>query len=681
MPQAVGFALFQLGASLAVVNFVTIGLGATLINVAVGIGLSLVAGRLLRPDVPSAPELKPSDVQSPIRQAVPPRIRSYGTVRLAGVVFWREADEPNEILYLGQLVNAGRIGSFDQLLIDNRIVTIDGAGQVQTSPYNTVTTEILTRLGEDPETAYSEIETAFGYESVRGDGVASMLGRFESFASGQTQQENYPNVIPQLKATISASVVWDWRDPNQLREDDSTWEFSDNPVVCALDYLMHPDGFAIPWSRFESNISQWTAEADKCDVMIGDEKRFRLALTYDYSQQPGQVLDQILRSCDAKVWPRSDGTIGIKVGVFDGSRVEIRSADVLGYRVTRGQDRLTAVAGVRATYMEPAQQYFEAEAQPWPSAAAVAALGEERVRRLDLAMVPSENQARRLMQIAYKRETAPVRLTMTTTLAGERCIDERWIRVDLPERNIAADFEIEDLQVDYNTGRCVMELVQHVPFVEEEAGTVDPDTFRIAGRGAITWDGMPPALDYDTVTAGEAPQVGDLVVWLVSGQVTYTEQSGWTTVDETVYESLVTRIAFMKVVDSADLASPTSPLSGGSGSDGAAHWFAIRNFTGTPAHGNFVSDSEPGAKPPALDFDLSAVAGPLVVLSWFSILEDSVLTSPKWIGDTPTAEVSTIFVMSLAAVYDEGETGPDLQLDMADEGSINVLGGFEVHFT
>jgi len=680
MPATVGFLLFQIGAPLFLVNFITIGLGATLINAAVGVGLSLVAGRLLAPDV-QTPELKPSDVQTPIRQAVPPRIRSYGTVRLAGVVFWREADEANGILYLGQILNEGRIGSFVQLLIDNNVVSLGGDDQVDNDPYDDVTTEILTRLGVDPETEYTELDTVFGAGDVRGDGIASMLGIFENFIDGQTQQENYPNVIPQLKATINASVVWDWRDSDQDRDDESTWEFSDNPVVCALDYLTHAAGFAIPYSRFSPNLAQWTAEADKCDVLINGAKRFRLALTYDYSQPPGQVLDQILRSCDGKVWPRSDGTIGIKVGVFGGTEVTIGSADVLGYRVTRGQDRLTAVAGVRATYMNPAGDFLEAEAEPWPDAETVTALDEDRVERLDLAMVPSEDQARRLMQIFYKRATSPVRLTMTTTLAGERCIDERWCRVELPERNIAAAFEIEDLSIDFNTGRCTMELVQHVPFAElEEAGEVAPDVFQIVSWGKVVDESSTSDLDYDTVVSGNGPEVGDLVVWMIAAVGgTWGDPSGWTVIDNAT-GTFIRRVAMWKVVDAADLATPISPI--GSASGMTAHWYAVRNFAGTPVAANFADNTPTNGDPAAVDLDFSAVAGPMLAFSWHSSVAGANLFTPAWIGADPDVEQSGDSNMtSFAALIEEGAFGPDLQVDMGDEGFDNCSGGFEIHFT
>lgn len=468
MPQAIGLAvgsfLFSIGAPLALVNYFAIGGGGALLF---GLGVSTAAGGLLGSGQQSrAASIKPSDGQQTIRQAVPDRWKHYGRVRVAGPAFWFDADETTDTFYLGLMVNHGRIDAFEQFFIDQNEVSIDGSGNVTTAPYSSVTTQILTRLGAATETAYSEIATAFGFEDVRGDGVATMLGLFEAFSTSELQLDNYPTSRPSLKATIRASVCYDPRESSHDREDPTTWEWSENWAVCFLNWLMDPDGLAVPWARIAPNLTHIKEQMDICDEDVlspnagGTEKRYRIAATYLLSERPADVLAKFLRTADAVCWQRRDGSVTFSVGKFVEPTVTISNSHILGYEgLERGQDPVTAIAGARAQYRSPDHDYREQEAEPWPTGADVVALGEERVTELDLTWVPSFGQCRRLMKRAVVRANATWRGKIRTTLAGLRAIDERTVRIVMDELEIDETFEITDFQFDPNgSGTCVLEV-------------------------------------------------------------------------------------------------------------------------------------------------------------------------------------------------------------------------------
>lgn len=476
MPAAIGLAigefLFSVGAPLALVNFFAIGAGGLL---AVGIGLA-VAGSLLTPKARGAGSVKPSDGQLSINQAIQPRWKHYGKVRIAGPVWFKEADDVNGILHLGQTMNHGPIAAIDQWHIDDNEVTIDGSGNVIEAPYNTLTTcQILYRLGGTPETAYSQIESLFGFSDMRGDGVATMLGRFDNYVDASTQYENFPNGEPKLRATIRASLCWDPRDPAQNRLDPTTWQWSENEVICRLTYLLDADGgLGVPWSRIAPNLAAIKTAADICDEPVispaaqGSEARYRIALSYLLTDKPRDVLGRFQDASDGRTWVKRDGSIGIAVGRFEAPSVTIGREHIVAYNLTRGQDSLTAIGGVRAQYMSPYHDYREQDAEPWPDGDTVQELDEGRVANQDLTQVPSHGQARRLMKRIYAREHAAWRGTIRTTLYGLKAMDKRYVRVQIPEIGAGIDttFETGKFNLDLARMECELEIVAVGPAID-----------------------------------------------------------------------------------------------------------------------------------------------------------------------------------------------------------------------
>lgn len=492
MPMTIAGALFALGAPLGVVNFFAIGFGATLVSAAVSIGISVAASFLFRPGGSAAPSLKPSDGQFTIRQPVPPRWRSYGRVRVSGPAWWLQAEDVNGKLYMGLAINQGRIGGIVSYHIDDNEVTIDGSFQVTTAPYSSVTTKILHRLGLPTETAYAELSADFAVEDVRGDGVATVLGIFDNFVDAATQLENYPNGQPRLRVTMDASVVWDPRDSAQMRTDPSTWQFSENPVVCLLDYMLSADGFALPWARVEGNLQQWKDAADVCDELVFSigisdyEARYRVAGSYLFTDRPADVVERFRSTFDGRVWQKRDGTVGIIAGKYVPPSVSITDSEVLDFELTRGKDPLFAVAGIKAQYMSPANDYREQDADAWPDGDTVAQLDEDRVINLDLMWVPSHRQARTLMKRRAVREAAPYMGTVTCALSALRAIDQRYVNLSISELDLdTVSFEVDRFTIDFASSEVILEVTQIGPEVDEFNPEIDEGTAPMVP--GITW--------------------------------------------------------------------------------------------------------------------------------------------------------------------------------------------------
>lgn len=557
MPAAIGAAVA------AVIAFAATPIGAFVVNLAITAAVSLVSGLISRQ---TSPLPTPTDGQTEIRQPLSPRVRSYGKVRVSGTVWWLDAI--TDTLYLGLALNHGRIFDYLTFHIDENVVDIDGADKVTTSPYSANNVYLHSRLGVATETKYSDILTGFGVDEVRGDGVASILAVIQHPATAVAYQNAYPNDRPTVRATIKASVVWDPRDSAQDRATETTWTWSENPVVCLLNYLLSADGYGIPYERISPNLQQWKDAADVCDELVdlaagGTANRYILAGTYRLTDAPADVLAKFCSTCDGRVWTKRDGSIGIAVGKFVPPSVTIANDQILGYSdLIRGQDPVRAIEGVRAQYMSPDHDYREHEAEPWPTGADVLELSEDRTVALDLLWVPSASQARRLMKRAYLRAHADWRGTILTNLAGLKAIDERYIRVKIDELGIDDTFEVGRFTLDPNGLTCEIEILAVDASIDEwdattEEGTADSGTF-----------------DFPTVYAKTGTAIDVLSEALgVTGQTAYVFASntnavpatpaGWTLVPGmTASVGGLAMVVYRKVLDGSEVSVTVNSSAG-----------------------------------------------------------------------------------------------------------------------
>ncbi len=678
MPQSLALLLFTLGAPLAAVNFVVAGFGAALVNAAIGIGLSL-AGILLRPQVP---RVSPSDAQQQIRQSVPPRWKHYGERRIAGPIFWYEAKESIKKLYVGLLLNQGRIDSVSSYHIDDKIVLLDGSGQVEQTPYSTRDTRLLVHLGVNPETNYADLSTQFGYDSVRGDGIASILGIFQNFGSTADQLENYPNGVPQLRVTIKASVVWNPRDAAQIRTDESTWIWSENPVVCLLDYLLSSDGFALSWDRIEANIDAWKAAADICDETVWSiedsiyENRYRVSATYLFTDNPADVVARFAAAFDGRVWQRRDGTIGISAGQFTRPVITLDEQSILLFDMERGEDRLTAIAGIRAQYLSHYDDFREQDADPWPDASVVLALTDDRVVNLDLTWAPSHGQARRLMEREYERANGKWRGQIVTSLAGLRSIDERFVHIKLTELNIDDDFEIDHYSLNFERMEVTLDIRSAGAVADPVRPAAGTSGLFYRGSGVVTDTGSSVSMNYNTVLDGEAPRVGDLVIFAIRsvGLPTWSTPTGWTLVNlTTIGDGGETNADLFKEIEQSDIDDPDTPL-GFIVVDTIMHWIAFNPAAaGSPTDDFFASNVESVGNPEPVAADATGLVVPHIMVSAHGA-NTGVEFDARWSTARPDFVLrdhfGAISQTMFFKVYPDG-AGDDVLADMPDAGDRN----------
>lgn len=502
--SAIGVALQTGLAWLAIGGATTIG--GILLNIGLSVGLSALASALFRPQQP-----KPEDVQQSFRQPTAPRVRHYGRVKVSGPWVFAEAKEGifHKVIALGE----GPFDAIEEVWVDDKNVTsaIDGNGRVQMQPWTGTGHDSLLRiqyrLGNTPETAYGPLVSTFPEWTAdhRGDGVASLYAT--QFASDQQfYLKRFPNGInTSYRVVARASKV-----KNPVT---GSIEWSDNAAAVIRDYMTHKDGMRLPESLFTTPLAQagWVAAYNRANEAIalkagGTEPRYRLWGSYRLDERPADVLGRMLNCCDGRIVPTPDGGLTLDIGHWQEPSVIIDADAIVGFSdLGRGRDVMTTANTIRATYLDPNQDYQAADADPWADEDDVSERGEI-AKDMQFNMAPSHSQARRLMKLEWFRANPSWVGTFTCNLRGLAAFGERFVRIQYPLFGINSVFEVQDFRFIIGEGGIVQGVTLQVQSMPEAAYQWDPEqegTAPVSDRTEV--DDTLPVPEPPTVAFGAGP--------------------------------------------------------------------------------------------------------------------------------------------------------------------------------
>lgn len=451
----------------------SLGAGATTLGIAVPLltygtiaagafGLTALASSLLKPAAGAAPE----DVQSELRQAIPSRSRHYGRVKISGPWVFAEAFEGvmHKVIYLGE----GQFDAFESLWIDDNQVTVV-SNDVTTEPYDGLVS-IRTRVGLATETAYSSLTAIFPDwdADCRGDGCASMY-IYQDTPTEEEYYEIFPNgVHTNYRVVVRASII-----KNPVT---NTSAWNDNAAAVIRDYLCHPTGMRLPEALLQTTKAQagWEAAYNRCAEAVslaagGTIARYKLWGTYFLNERPADVLARMLASCDGRLVSTSDGGLTLDIGAWAEPSVVITEDDILGFEeFGRGGDILTTANVIRATYLEPDEDFQTTDAEPWEDTADVADRGEIP-RDESFIMAPHHSQCRRLMKLAAYRANPTWAGVIECSLKAMQAIDQRLIRVQFAPFGIDEVFEVSGFKINIGEGGIMRSVTLSIHSMPQEA--------------------------------------------------------------------------------------------------------------------------------------------------------------------------------------------------------------------
>lgn len=444
MPQAIAFFI----ANAVLVGGGTVGAAAVastitsaIVSIGLSVGLSYV-GSLLQ-NKPQPP--KPSDVKNNIREPTQTRTRSYGLVRVGGVVAF--VGKKDEFLARAFCLGQGKINAVTEHWIDDNLVTIgsDGYynGPTEGTTYDGGRLRIEYRLGDELQTAYATLIALLPTvwtSAHRGNGMPTAAVILKQ-PKAQVANKLFPNgAYTKYSQTQESAILFDPRT--------STNVYSENAILCIRDYMTSPWGVRIPSTVVAAANDNWIAGANVSDQAVplkggGTEPRWRIGMTYAMNERPGDVLQRMLDACDGMVFPTAEGGLTVKPGQWEEPTVTIGEDEITGISgLSRGGDVLTRFNIIRAQYTSRFHDFQEVDADPWINEELVSLYGETS-KDVQIFASPSHSQTRRLMKLMDRRLNPRWRATLSCNLAAMAVMGERFINVNLPLYGINETFEIQ----------------------------------------------------------------------------------------------------------------------------------------------------------------------------------------------------------------------------------------------
>ena len=360
---------------------------------AVGAGTIALGAAALRALTPKPPSFGNRGYQTTaIGTALDHQI-IYGKVRVGGARIYDEATgENNKYLHRIVAVAGHEIQSFDEIYINDEIVTLDGSGNVTSPSKYDGKVRIKLHLGLPNQTADTFLvdESAHWTTEHRLRGIAYMYIRLAFDA------DVFPNGIPEITATISGKKVYDPRT--------STTAWSDNPALCLRDYLTSSYGIAEETANIDDVLVGIAASV--CDQTNTDAgtTRYTCNGAFTTASTPYDMINGILTSMDGSLW-YAQGKWRMKPAywtapVLDLNEDDLRSSMSVSTRHSR-RDNFNTVKG---TFRGEESNWQTTDYPQVTNAAFVAADGgQESVADVDLPFTDNSIEARRIARISLER--------------------------------------------------------------------------------------------------------------------------------------------------------------------------------------------------------------------------------------------------------------------------------------
>ncbi|CAI86629.1 phage tail protein [Pseudoalteromonas translucida] len=359
-----------------------------------------------------------------------PRRITFGRDRVGGVIAHQAEVERGEKKFVQMvvLINGTPIDALEEIYIADKPIT-------------------------DYPTESWDYELSDGrHTAANAKAVAKMAGwtnehigidQAHIFIELENNREVFEDGISETEFLIRGARVWDPRDTTQNPDDETTWAWSQNAVLCALHYVRFYGAHEVPFDRLP--LGWWIAAINVCDEdaefkdaagKITTEKRYTTNGSFTFSSKPLDVLNQ-LEGCFAGKIFRQMGQWYVRVGAWYGNPTyTINADDVHGnIKIKWHADLRDRANVVRATFTDPEQNYDRTDAPPVVSAGYQAIDNQVLEKSITLPFVRSGTTAQRLATI-HLEQTRLGEIELPLKHKGLAAAVGRTVYLNLPNESI-----------------------------------------------------------------------------------------------------------------------------------------------------------------------------------------------------------------------------------------------------
>lgn len=484
MPQAIVGVIAAAGIPGLVTATGALTLGGNLLAGAIGFGISYGANALFQEDAP-----KPAEMRGTVRQSVSSRRKSYGEGPMgAAIIFFEVRDGALvQILYLGEGGELG-IDAFTEWRLDERIVTVEPDGNINTSPIDGKV-EVEFRLGSASQLHYDRVAEIFPeiYDAThRCRGCITVMVKANKVKTEKIT-DVYPNRLPQLVPVARRNKVFDPRT--------GLTAYSANLPLIFRNYLVDLDGAGLPASMIDED--DFELAADIGDELLatsggGTVRRYHGQLDYKLEEEPIDIIERMITATDGRLFLKRSGKIGYRAGKYVAPTVSIPDAVIVSYSLKDSSGPLREGTEVTVRYQNKLARHTEATCDPW----IIDADGTRKPIPIQAYEIQEHHHARRVAKRRAQRATARWRGTIVTDLFGLEAWEEQYIYLEV--RDLGIDFEPFEI-MDIREGDDDMTVIIDVVSLPEDPETMHDLTFAEEGTPPT----IPEDLDDESIHAPE----------------------------------------------------------------------------------------------------------------------------------------------------------------------------------
>ena len=400
--------------------------------------------------------------QATVRGTVEPQKLIYGQALVSGPIsFVGVAGTENRDLYhvivlAGHPCTAITDIHFDDMVIANG--AINSAGNVIAGtfgPQNGTTICVVRKKLGDQTTADSVLDAAFGTINSSEHIGTNLTYIVTKFTLTDESQEVWDKYLPQdIKAVVKGKKIYDPRQDNtstyydasvgvatQRSTNSATWEWSENPVWCLVDY-MRDDTFGMNVNISKIDLAKAVTAANQCDASVsvpsGSEKRFTCNGVLFGTVSHKANINKLLSAMNGML-TYTNGKFVIRAGAFEavGTGLSLTDDHLAGpVKLKTSFERNERFNTITGTFIDPSNNYKQIE---FPRVQITSALtrdnNEELREELKLNMTNSFYMAQRIAHKLIQQSDLQKVLTFPTNLAGINIAVGDRVSVTLSEFN------------------------------------------------------------------------------------------------------------------------------------------------------------------------------------------------------------------------------------------------------
>ena len=417
--------LMSIGGAMAAAGTLAIGWSVAATAFAIGAGLSIVS-RALMPK----PELGASltGLTSTVREPASTRKIIYGRSRVGGaIVFIHNSGEKNKNIHFVIAYAAHVIDAYEEIYLNDKLVwNLAGGFQSDWADYVRIDFYDGTQTTADANLVA---------ESVKWTSDHKLLDNAYIHIRLTFDADKFPQGVPNVSAVIRGKKVYDPRQDStssyydsdvgvdtQRVADASTWEWSQNPAICVLDYLTN-NKYGLGESHSNIDYAYIVAAANSCDTEIttneGTQTKFNLNGIVDTGETIKGNIEAMLASMGGRL-------------VFSGGKYYLTAAeyqtpvdyvidetDLVGQlQVNTKQSRRNLYNGVKGVFLSEEKNYILADYPAQLSSSYATIDGDPIYLDMSLPFVTNNIRAQRIAKIALLKSRQQTQISIPLNLAG-----------------------------------------------------------------------------------------------------------------------------------------------------------------------------------------------------------------------------------------------------------------------